>query len=148
MLNLWTNNRCDINAYILVNLFFLFAEKQSDPEMVKYQSLRVHQLGPQSSIDTQDRRDQPRKRRRNTAPELMREHNCIMPDDYKEFASWLISLEKTPNRLAINHALRDFKNMRLVRWHVTQAPDGIIPSNKSMLLYFITFIFYLSCHRD
>ena len=67
-------------------------------------------------------------------PELMCEHNCLMQDDYKEFASWLISLEKTPNRATINNALKDFKNMRLVRWHVMQAPVGMIPLNKSMSL--------------
>lgn len=67
-------------------------------------------------------------------PELMREHNCLMPDDFKEFADLLIGMDKIPNRMTINQALKDFKYMRLVRWHVMQSPEGVIPTEKSMSL--------------
>ena len=70
-------------------------------------------------------------------PALLREHNALTSDDYKEFASWLISLSTVPKKVDINTKLTLLRKLSLARWHVFQAPDVVIVTEKNMCLFYL-----------
>ena len=65
-------------------------------------------------------------------PQSLREVNALMHEDWVEFGQWLLTLGRLPKRVDINTKLNTLRLHRLAKWHVMQAPDHIIPAEKSM----------------
>ena len=76
-------------------------------------------------------------------PQLLRENSGLLPEDYSEFGTWLLTQERTTYK-DLNNYLVQARKRRMARWHVYGAPDNVIIPSQSMLCPWVLFVFVFS----
>lgn len=63
---------------------------------------------------------------------MLREATCLNEEDYQLFASWIMQQESNIPQKTLSKKLADLKRRRMLMWHIHDAPEDIIPTDKSM----------------
>ncbi len=81
-------------------------------------------------------------------PALIREVNALSTEDWKMFGDGLIQLQDLPQKTMVVNKLNELKIKRLARWHVMQAPENVVPKEKSMPINCFIFTIAYVCSRN